>query len=65
MKGNLTTRTGGTILLQPSIFSIAAKRCASLNEKLWFPLTSNFNAGLNDSLSYTAFINANNGKGLY
>jgi carboxylesterase type B len=65
MKGNLTTRTGGAILLQPSTFSIAAKRCASLNEKLWSPLTSKFNAGLNDSLSYTAFINANNGKRLY
>jgi hypothetical protein len=65
MEGNLTTRTGGAILLQPSTFSIAAKRCASLNEKLWSPLTSNFNAGLNGSLSYMAFINANNGKRLY
>jgi carboxylesterase type B len=65
MEGNFTTRIGGAILLQPSTFSIAAKRCASLNEKLWSPLTSNFDAGLNDSLSYTAFINDNNGKRLY
>jgi hypothetical protein len=63
--GNYTTRTGSAILLQPSTFSVAEQRCSSLNEQLWSPLEFNFKDGLNASLAYTAFVNANNGTRMY
>jgi len=65
LKGNTTTRTTNGILLGPSNFETAAQRCLSLNEELWSPSTSNFSLGLDNALSYTAYINANNGSSAY
>lgn len=62
---NLTTRTTSAILLPPSTFATIAQRCASLNEKVWSPALSNFSLGLDNALSYTAYVNANNGSIYY
>ncbi|PVI01793.1 alpha/beta-hydrolase [Periconia macrospinosa] len=65
LQANRTTRTTSAILLAPSTFETAAERCAALNEKLWSPSHSNFSLGLDNALSYTAYINANNGSVYY
>ncbi|KAF2004660.1 alpha/beta-hydrolase [Amniculicola lignicola CBS 123094] len=62
LAANFTTRTVGAILVPPSTYAVAAQRCASLNERVWSPSTSNFSLGLDNALSYTAYVNANNGS---
>ena len=59
-QGNLTTQTAGALLLPSSTYSEAAQKCASLNEKLLSPSSSDFADGLNNSLSYQAYLNAGN-----
>lgn len=44
------------LLLPPSTFSTATKRCASANEKLWSPLQSNYSSGLDNALTYQAYL---------
>ncbi|ORY11351.1 Alpha/Beta hydrolase protein [Clohesyomyces aquaticus] len=66
--GNVTTRTGGAILLPPSSHILAEQRCAALGEKLFSPLAPipiDFYSGLNASLPYAAHVNENNGSVLY
>ncbi|KAF2745581.1 alpha/beta-hydrolase [Sporormia fimetaria CBS 119925] len=60
LAGNPTKRTGGALLLEPSTYALASKRCAELNEQLWAPKISNFNTGLNSSLSYQAYLDHGN-----
>lgn len=54
--GNTTSRTTGAILIGPVLsYSNAEKTCALLNEKLWSPQSGDFDAGLNNSLSYHVY----------
>lgn len=58
--GKTTTRTSGAILLGPEIaYKNAQETCAKLNENLWSPQSGDFNAGLNNSLSYHVYDSKN------
>ncbi|KAF1972420.1 alpha/beta-hydrolase [Bimuria novae-zelandiae CBS 107.79] len=60
LAGNLTIQTTNALLLSPSTYSVAVRRCASLHEGLWSPSHSNFSLGLKNALSYQAYLNPSN-----
>lgn len=58
--GNTTTQTAGALLLSSATYAEASQRCASLDEKLLSPSSSDFVDGLNNALSYQAYLDPGN-----
>ncbi|KAK6354085.1 hypothetical protein TWF730_008503 [Orbilia blumenaviensis] len=52
-----STRTSSAILVeQPKSFTAAKSACSSLSEGLWSPELQSFTAGVNNTLSYQAYL---------
>ncbi|KAK6330470.1 hypothetical protein TWF696_003361 [Orbilia brochopaga] len=55
--GKFSNRTSSALLLeQPITFNAAKTLCASFSENLWSPEIQDFTAGVNNSLSYQAYL---------
>ncbi|KAF3916722.1 Neuroligin-2 [Dactylellina cionopaga] len=55
--GAFSNKTSSAILLeQPKTFASAKSICSSFSETLWSPETQDFTAGVNNSLSYQAYL---------
>ncbi|KAF3903553.1 Neuroligin-3 [Arthrobotrys entomopaga] len=55
--GQYSNRTSVAILVeQPKTFASAKSACSSLSEPLWSPELQDFTAGVNNSLSYQAYL---------
>ncbi|KAF2014528.1 alpha/beta-hydrolase [Aaosphaeria arxii CBS 175.79] len=67
LHGNKTQRLGAAILIGTiGTYEDAVYICEGLHEKLWSPALGGFQAGLNNSLSYEAYLkDKNNSESVY